>query len=1198
MLNCRSFLGRVTGLAVVQVSIFVLLICVCIPQRASAQAQNTGVVLGRITDNAGLAVASATVSLQSGDQGRIVTVKSNSQGEYIFNAVPIGTYTITVNAKTFAIYTVSQLSVNAGENITEDVVLRAGSADASVNVSADSLSVDTQSATVGFTIDQNLVQNLPLDGNNVVEMAALLPGVTDVNAPTTFTSDTGGPTYTAGGSRANQNLLLLDGALWNNLYNNTGLNFPPHQALHEVSVLLNNYKAQYGRNVGSVFNVLTDSGTNAFHGQIWEFLQNTAFNASDYLSHLNPHLVSNQFGATLGGPVRRDKIFFTLTFQDLRQAAVVTAQTQTPTMSERGLNPDGSARTCLNPAFAAYTCAYFYDAGLRNYNGTNTTTTALDNPLSTAAGHYSEYQPQALSALQAAWQVAGNTGTSPCITLLQSQPAYLPTPELPSICFNPVAVKLLQYIPIPTSGSEAVTVAPQPRNDMGGLARIDWNLAHHAISARYYQTSANDATANGVSNGNGIASYEVNLNVGGIHFGSIDDTWILTPSLVNTARAAYKRYVYDIRPGNPTSLTDLGASLFQPGHDALPYLNIVGQVQAGSTTQNYRNSVNEDVELDDSLAWTKGKHNYQFGLEYLRLQYLASYDQQPSISFNITHTPTPLADFLLGMAQSTTVGNGNTQAAIQHDLYLYAQDDWRILPRLTISYGIRYEIPLQWYQPDGQAATFIPGYKSVINPQSPINLAFVGDPGIERSLVGTSFNNVAPRIGLAYDLFGNGKTSIRAGFGIFYDAINAQIVGVTEPYHFQEAIVDPPGGLSELLLGQTQIPPNYVKGQTPQFVAPFSITYPDPNFRTPYTEAFNFGFQQHLSKSSVLEVNYVGKTGRHLALGVDMNPAIYDCTGAYFQLNPATYCTGATASQTSYNARVQYPNFNFGGVGALDYMSIGSSSYNAVQTIYTVRARKRLSMVASYVFSKSLDNSSNGTSITNTSPSPSISAYRALSDFNARHVFNLGFQYTLPTIAGSSRFVRAIANGWFFGGIYTARTGHPFSILDGSDSTLRDERPEYASFTPGGYQSLPSSRHRADKVMQWFNTVTICDPPQGYAQDAISTCPYTGANYGKVPRNFFVGPAFINTSFSLRRSFQLTPAGGKNLDFRVDAFNAFNTPNLGQPGATCTATGATVSQPLPPCSGSTFGKILATVGTNGAVGTNGRRLQLSGTLRF
>ena len=1191
-------------------SMLFLVSAMLFPLPAAGQASSTGTVAGRVKDGSGNVVVGAAITLRSQGQGQSLNAKSNGQGEYIFNSVPIGSYTLTVKAPTFAAYTIQDVAVDANQNVSLDAVMAPGSADTTVTVTAENSVIDTRSSTVGFTIDQNLVENLPLDGNNVIEVAAMLPGVTDLNAPTTFTNNTAGPTYNISGSRNNQNLLLLDGAIWNNLYNNTGLNFPPSQSLAEVSVLTNGFKAQYGRNAGSVFNVLTKSGSNSYHGLLYDIIQNQFLNASDYLNKENPHLVQNQFGGTIGGPILKNKLFFFLAYQDLRSSAAVIALAQTLSAAERGLNADGTPRTCMTAAFASYSCANFTE-DFEKLN-TNTGMISASGMATNVFANYVAGTGQcagiptnnlyinctaALSAVNAAWTQAGNIGTSPCPALLASLPTTLnaslngnagplPNNELPSVCFNPVSVRLLAYQPLPTIPQpgnlllKAVSQAKQPRNDQNGLIRIDYNLRRHTIDARYYQTAADDQTANGVNQGQGIANYGIDHNTANTHFGGIGDTWILTANLLNVLRLDYKRYVYGISPTDHTTLSALGASFTQPGDNTLPAINFQSRTLNLGTTNNNNLSVDEDVEVDDSLSWTHGKHNFQTGVEYLRLQYLTNHLNEPSFTFGTNFTGNASSDYMLGLIATGVVQNGSYQAAIQHDLYMYVQDDWRLTSKLTLNLGLRYEIPFQWYQPDGQASTFVPGYQSIVFPQAPPNLAFVGDPGVERSLVGTTYHNVAPRFGFAYDVFGTGTTSVRGGFGIFYDAINALVVGISSPYHYMDNTTENPGGISVPLLGLPAVPNNYVKGVPPPFVQPYTITFPDKNFTTPYTESMNLSVQQRLTKTSTLELIYVGHLSRHLPLAMDLNPSIYDCTGPYSQINYQTYCLNAQASTASYNARAVYPGFNQSG-GVLDYMTVGEANYNALQAVFTMRSGKTLTSTASYTYSKSMDDQS-ATNITNASDSSNATAHYAPSDFNAKHIFNVGWVLRFPVIQYGFRPLRQILNNWSFNGVFNGRTGHPFSAISQTDTTLRHEYNQYLSVNPAfgpKYIPLSSNRHRSDKVAQWFNTADVMVPILGARPSASA--------YGNIQRNSLTDPAYMLLTLAAQRTFVVTP--GKTFIFRLDAINAFNTPNLGNPSSS-ESSGTTAN--------STFGTIVATAGSNNAVGTNGRRLQISGTFRF
>jgi hypothetical protein len=1134
-----------------------------------AIAQNTGTLSGNVSDSAGALVPGAEVTLVSPTVGTRLSNRTNSHGEYLFSAIPIGVYTLTVKAPSFADSVRDDIAIDAAQNVRVDAHLQPAGNSASVTVNMDSSAVDTQSGTVGTVIDQKLIDNLPIDGNNIVALTAILPGVVDVSAPTTFTQPDSGPTYSANGSRANQNLMLLDGSMWNNVFYNTGLNYPPPPALAEVTVLLNNYKAQYGRNAGSVFNVLTRTGTNAIHGTIWEYLQNSAFNASDYITQVNPKIVQNQFGATIGGPILRDKLHYFFSYQGLRAAQQAVAQANTLLPEERGvLDASGTPRPCITPQFAGMTCASFASAN---------SAVTLVNPM---------YRAPAVSTTQfnAAYQQAGGTGTSPCVPLLSSLVTSsvhnLPNAEVPSVCFNPVTQKILKsYVPYPTGpGTTTITKAPLPQYDRSFLFRVDYALTRHTLDMRYYNQSANDTRANAATGGTGVSTYEVDKNFGDLNFGSIGDTWVISPNMLNIFRAGYKRYEYYVLPTDPTTAQNLGMAITLPAQ-SLPTISVYNRFTLGSSGSAYLHAVNENLQVDDSISWQHKTHSIQAGVSWLRLQYLSINDAPGSFTFFNQGFGYPAADFLGGLLNTETVSNRTTTASISPNLYMYAQDDWRASPRLTLNYGLRYELPFMWKQPNQQAATFIPGFQSTRFPQAPVNLAFVGDPGIRDSLVPTPKTGIAPRFGFSYDTTGTGRTTLRGGFGLFYDAINASVVGTSTPFHYAATYTQPAGGISQPLLGLSPVPGNF-DPKNPQFIAPFTTVYPDHNFTTPYTEAGNLGVTQKLG-SGFFEVDYLIKLGRHQMIPVDQNPAIYDCSGAAFKADPSNYCTGASTSASSYNSRVQYPNFNYGGAGVVDLETSATSSYHALQVIAAQRGRKTISFQTSYTYSRSLDLLSNGQTLSSAFPQANnIRSQFGPSDFNATHIFNMGWVVRFPTLHRGNSITRSVVNDWQFTGLYSARTGHPFTVTTADDVSLTKEAGQRAFLVPGMSPTLPSSRHRVDKVNEWFNTNAFC----GDAGDP--RCPGVAlGQFSTLSRNSLVGPAYISTNFGLGRGFAL-PYRETHLQFRADAFNVFNTPNLQNPNAKYSDTSGL------------FGTVRATVGTNGNVLTNGRRVQVSLVLKY
>jgi hypothetical protein len=1162
----------------------VLLLCIGV--RAFGQAQNSGQVAGNVADARQLGIPGAAITLRSEERGNELTGKSDAQGQYVFNDVPQGSYTLTVVAPAFEKYVVTHVMVDADSHLRLDATLNIGSVTQQVEVTAGTKSVDTQSATISMVIDNNLVENLPIDGNNVVALAALLPGVTDVSAPTTFTSDTGGPSFAVNGARSSSNLFLFDGLNWNNLFMNTGLNYPNHAALQSVSVQLNNYTAQYGRNAGSILNVLSKSGTDLIHGEAFLFYQTGVVDASDFFTGVKPNISQYQFGASVGGPIIREKLFYEAEFQTLLSHGTAVSNAPTLSYAERGLEPDGvTPRPCdQNGSFAGFAqCASF--AG--DATSAAVASKVLENPVWTGANATGN-AADAISEFNSTWLAQGNSGPSPCVTALQNaytpaagtpttRAGFFPDPEIPSVCFDPTFQNILKHsnLPNPTlnTGSQylgGVSVVPQPKHEYGGNLRIDWNARpSQIIDFHYYQTYNNDATTNGAGGTTGVQSYEPDFNIANIHAGSVGHTWVLGPNLLNVARLGYKRYVYIVSPLDPTTLANLGSDFSSPTVSQLPIITVSTRFNLGSTAGIYTNNVNEDIEGVDTVSYTHGAHNIEAGLNYVRAQYQGFTSNPGQFTFNNQYANDQSAEAMMGLLYQEQVGNNRKLAAVQHALYTYLQDTWRASPKLTIIAGVRYELPWNWYQPKGYSETFIRDYQSIRFPNAPANLAFVGDPGVRRSLYPTSYNNVSPRIGLSYDLFGNGKTAIRAGFGSFYDATPALVVGIGEPYYYSANYVLPPGSLTNPLYQEPAIPQNYVPGTPATFTSPQSIIFPDPRFQNSYTWGFNLGVQHQLNRGSTIEVNYIGRLSRHLTMPIDLNPAIRDCSGIYYATNPSLYCYGGpvasnnpiadpmSATQTSqiqctqkpissvsttsnlcpsfnvgYTARVVYPNFNYGGQGVVDYTAEGTANYHALQLIYVQRAFRNLTMLASYTFSKSLDMQSNISS-TNATPQ-NINLQYGLSDLNAAQIYNMGFRLQLPNV-NAKTWVQNIANNWNFNGLYSVRSGHPMNIIFSGDVSSFDEPQDRPFLIPGQLQTLPSSRHRSQKIAEWFNTAAFVKPNLG--------------TFGNVGRNTVTGPAYINTSFSLTKEIVLARLReGMRAQFRVEVFDPFNTVNLANPG--------------------------------------------------
>jgi Carboxypeptidase regulatory-like domain/TonB-dependent Receptor Plug Domain len=1198
-----------------RIFIVILFAGVIILAARPAVAQNTGSIFGSVQDPSGAVIPGAVVSATDPAHAITRAVKSNGSGEFTITGLPVGTYTLTTTSPQFENSIITGIRVDANSDIKEAVKMVTGSTTASVTVVDDSSSaIDAKSATLGTMIDEKLIEDLPIDGHNVVALTALLPGVVDVNAPATFTGDTNGPTFSASGSRNTQNLFLFDGLMWNNLFFNTGINYPPPNSLQEVSVVLNNYKAEYGRNAGSVVNVVTRSGTNQIHGSAWDYIQNQAFNAADYLSQINPKDNINQFGFTVGGPILKDKLFFFGAFQDLIGRLLTTGSVPFLGYAERGLNPDGVTPRPCNPAgpFPGMICASFL---------ADATGGKIINPENVTGSGGNQVTPaDAENNLNAAYQQAGGVGTSPCIPLLivaknfqanvkglsGTQQTFLPSGEVPTQCLNPVMLKIANtFIPATanSAGGLAVTASNRPEGDKNLLARGDYHPSdRHSFDVRYDYINSSALGPLGINSSSlGVSPYAIASQKAVSNFANLGWTWVLTPNLLNRLRFGYKRFEASQLPTDNRTLADFGGNFIEPGIPTLPAFNFSNEFSLGSTSQGFQDHINENTELSESMTWTKGNHTVQGGFSFLRLQYLTRQDYPGQLSFSSTYTGVSFADGMMGLANSVQAENRLIQGGIQHTVFSYIQDDWRLTSKLTLNLGLRYELPFQWFEPHGESATFIPGIQSTVFPGAVGGLGFPGDKGVLPSLVPTDYNGVAPRFGFAYDVTGQGKLLVRGGFGVFFDAVNANVVGVGEPYNFIFLIQTPPGGASVPLLeslgGPVKVVPPAFDPKNPQFIAPFSIFFPDRNFRTPYTEAVNFGFEYRVPHGGTLDTNYVGKFARKLTVPLDLNPAIYDCSGGYFQADPAKYCTNASSSTASTEARLRYAPFNFGGQGIVDILSIGTSSYNALQMQYTQRGGRYLNVLASYTFSRAIDVDTNGQTTSNAVPDVfNIRSDRGLSDNNATQIFSMGWVARFPKVTADSRIVRGILNNWVYSGTYQAHTGRPYSVTINNDSALDGEPNQRAALVPGANPLLPSGRHRLDKVNEYFNIDAFTYPTVG--------------TFSPVGRNAFIGPGYIMTNMTVGRDFPLTRLReGMRLNFRVEGYNVFNTPNLGQPqakfscsttstnGGSCTAAGG--SYPL--ITGTTlpvFGSIRNTFGNNSNTSTNGRKLQLAATVFF
>jgi Carboxypeptidase regulatory-like domain/TonB dependent receptor len=1123
-----------------------------------------GRISGTVKDTSGAVVSKAVVSLTNTAFGVRQTATTDFQGNYSFLDIPVGHYDLEITADGFRPYRRRAIAVDADAAILIDATLEIGERSDVVTVTENQVQVDVTSTEVGQVIAAAQITAVPLDGRSYTDLLALQPGVVPVTSITSDTvqdvgasvlapsGDLNPGTISINGQREFANAFIVNGSDVQEDVNMGAAIIPNLDSIAEFRILTNNFDAEYGEFSGGQINVVTKAGTNAFHGDAFEFLRNTNLDARNYFSPTRGTFSQNQFGGTLGGPIRRNKVFFFVDYQGTRSTqGVDTPKIAVPSTEDRTgdlldmadsfvtIDPKGQpVPTTVNGA---------YWAGLLSQK--------LGYPVSVGEDYYT--------------QGCASSGPSACV---------FPNAVIPQKVWSAPARNLLHYIPLPdnSDGTFSTSAFDQTLRDDKGAYRMDANTGWGQVSGYYFLDDWSQNNPYPIAQGGASVPGFNALYTGRAQLLDLGVTKTLNSSAVNEFHFSYLRNAVDL--GKP--IGGVGVSLESQGFvvgkgtpgivPLSPKTEGVESIAFNSfnlgTNTNELHQVGNTYQWLDNFSKVIGSHTIKFGGEFhydeVNVNAIAQFNG--SFLFFGTETGSDFADFLLGIPSQYNQSQLQPFYGRNKFVGLYGQDSWRVTNRLTLNYGLRWDRIEPWYEKYNQIATFVPGQQSIVFPGAPPGILYPTDPGVRRTLAPPGNRDFAPRIGLAYSpnvsgdgflaklLGGPNQTSIRASYGLFYTAIEALTIGVMSanaPYGTTYTSPAPPLFATPFItassgqnLGQyfpVNLAPLNTSARHPDANVDWSQFEPItglPNYRTtnriPYAEEYMLSLERGFGANTVLSLNYVGTQGHRLLVLEEANPG--DPSLCLFLRNPANLASGqtpcgpfgedtryTTASGKVYNGTRGPLGSNFG--SNANQATIGNSNYNALQV--TLRhSSKRLSVLAGYTFSKSQDQSSNlGEAVNPLDPSLS----KALSAFDVKHNFVVSYNYQLP-VEKLFRVSNRWTSGWEISGITHFSTGLPVTLVNFGDNSLLGAEPNgvnnYGIDEPD-YTGAPLHLNGNPRNGQPYFSTAL------FPENALGTP-------GDAKRRFFYGPGMDNYDIAIVKNVSLNEA--KSLQFRLEGFNAFN----------------------------------------------------------